>query len=227
METNDIPRIWNLMGQLFRSHPWHGVPIGDQVPEVVTAYIEMTPTDTIKYELDKATGIRKVDRPQLYSNVCPALYGLIPQTYCAERTAQLCMDRCGRTGIAGDGDPLDICILTEKHITHGNILMQAVPIGGLRMLDGNEADDKIIAVMKNDAAYQDWHSIEDCPDSLITRLRHYFLTYKQSPDAIKRECEITQVYGRAEAYEVIRASQEDYKTHYEGLAEMLKQALGL
>jgi inorganic pyrophosphatase len=226
MNNQDIPKIWNLMGQLFRSHPWHGVPVGERSPDVVTAYIEMTPTDTIKYELDKATGIRKVDRPQLYSNVCPALYGLIPQTYCAERTAALSMARTGRIGIAGDGDPLDICILTEKHISHGNILMQAVPIGGLRLLDGNEADDKIIAVMKNDAAYQKWHTLEDCPESLITRLRHYFLTYKQSPDALKLECEITDIYGRDEAHEVIRASQDDYTDHFGGLAELLKQALG-
>ena len=213
------------MGLLFRSHPWHGVPIGDRSPEVVTAYIEMTPTDTVKYELDKTTGILKIDRPQLYSSVCPVLYGLVPQTYCAERVADLCMMRNGTTGIIGDGDPLDICVLTEKHISHGNVLMQVIPIGGLRMLDGNEADDKIIAVMQNDAAYKDWRSVEDCPDSLVVRLRHYFLTYKQSPDAMYRECDITHVYGREEAHEVIRRSQQDYSAHFAGIEDALGRAL--
>jgi inorganic pyrophosphatase len=81
--------------------------------------------------------------------------------------------------------------------------------------------------MKDDAAYEHWNSIEDCPHSLVTRLRHYFLTYKQSPDVSQRHCEITNVYGRHEAHAVIRASIEDYETHYGGLSELLKQALDL
>lgn len=219
-----VPRP--VMDRLYRSHPWHGVPIGEDAPAIVTVYIEVTPTDTIKYELDKDTGILKVDRPQLYSNVCPALYGFIPQTYCAERTAALCMARSGRRDIQGDGDPLDICVLSEKHVSHGNILLQALPIGGFRLLDGNEADDKIIAVMKNDAAYQEIESIRDCPASLINRLRHYFLTYKQSPDADRRRCEIVDVYDRDGAYEVINESRRDYEVHYGELAEGLRRVLG-
>ena len=219
--------LWSLMGLLFRSHPWHGVPIGEEAPEFVTAYIEMTPNDTAKYELDKTTGIMKLDRPQLYSSVCPTLYGMIPQTYCGERVADLCMTRNASMNVVGDGDPLDICVLTEKPITRANILMQTVPIGGLRMLDGNEADDKIIAVLKGDLAYIDYRDISDCPKSLITRLRHYFLSYKQSPDEKRQECEITHIYGRDEAHEVIRRSSEDYKKRFAGLEQLLASAIDM
>ena len=123
----------------------------------------------------------------------------------------MCSDRTGRPGIVGDGDPMDICVLTEKDITHGNILVQAIPIGGLRMLDGSEADDKILAVLLGDVAFGSWRDISDCPAPLLDRLRHYFLTYKQSPDRIAAPCEITHVYGREEAFEVIRRSHDDYR----------------
>ena len=131
----------SLLGLLFQAHPWHGVSIGPHAPEKVTAYIEIVPTDTVKYELDKVTGHLRIDRPQLFSNVCPALYGLIPQTYCGSRVAAYCREKTGLANISGDQDPLDICVLTEKAITHGDILLRARPIGGLRMLDGVEADD--------------------------------------------------------------------------------------
>src|SRR5205085_3609184 len=74
---------------LFKSHPWHGVPIGADAPDVVTVYIEIVPSDTVKYELDKDTGLLKIDRPQRFSNVCPTLYGFIPQTHCGERNAEM------------------------------------------------------------------------------------------------------------------------------------------
>ena len=106
------------------------------------------PTDTVKYEMDKDTGILRMDRPQQYSNVCPSLYGFMPQTLCGDRVAALCMERTGRRGIVGDGDPMDICVLTEREIPHGDILVEAMPIGGLRMIDGDEADDKIVAVLR-------------------------------------------------------------------------------
>jgi inorganic pyrophosphatase len=197
-----------------RAHPWHGVPIGPDAPRIVTCYIEIVPTDTVKYEVDKETGILKIDRPQLYSNICPSLYGFIPQTYCAEDVARACERRTGRSGIRGDGDPLDICVLTENKISHGDILVQAVPIGGLRMIDGNEADDKIIAVLNRDAAYSGWTDIADCPPSLIDRLRHYFLTYKQGPDSAGAGVEIAEVYGAAEARDTILSSRIDYEAHF-------------
>ena len=218
--------LLKLMGMIFRSHPWHGVSIGSNWPEVVTTYIEIVPTDTVKYEMDKSSGILKIDRPQRFSNITPSLYGFIPPTFCAERVADLCCDRTGRTGIVGDGDPLDICVLAEKAITHGNILMQAVPIGGLRMIDGDEADDKIIAVMKGDAAYGGWRDIDECPASLIERLQHYFLTYKRAPGETGNVCEITHVYDRSEAHECIRRSREDYLAHYGDIEALFASKFG-
>ena len=205
-------------GSLARAHPWHGVAIGADAPATVTAYIEIVPTDTVKYEIDKVSGFLKIDRPQQYSNICPSLYGFIPQTFCAERIAELCMARTGRTAIVGDGDPLDICVLTEKEISHGDILVQAIPIGGLRMIDRNEADDKIIAVMKGDAVYGGWRTIKEAPAAVIERWRHYFLTYKDTPGSGQRKVEITHVYGVEEAHEVIRRSQEDYARRFAGAA---------
>lgn len=199
----------------YMAHPWHGISPGSDVPSIVNAFIEMTPADSVKYEIDKATGFLKVDRPQKFSNIVPALYGFIPRSYCAGQVAEFCMEKTGRSGIVGDKDPLDICVLTERNITHGNILVPAIPIGGLRMIDGGEADDKIIAILKGDEVYNQWQSIEDCPDSLINRLRHYFLTYKQMPgEAPQKTVEITHVYGQSEAHEVILRSVRDYEQHY-------------
>src|SRR4051812_25726042 len=123
----------------YRAHPWHGVSRGPLFPGLLTAYIEIVPNDTVKYEMDKVTGILRMDRPQQYSNVCPTLYGFVPRTLCAERVGEMCSERTGRPGIVGDGDPMDICILTERELTHGDVLVQAIPIGGLRMIDGQEA----------------------------------------------------------------------------------------
>jgi inorganic pyrophosphatase len=202
---------------LFKSHPWHGVPIGSAAPDRITVYVEMVPTDTVKYELDKDTGLLTVDRPQKYSNVPPSLYGFVPRTLCASAVAALCAERTGRRGLVGDMDPLDICVITEKHIAHGNIVVQAEPVGGLRMLDGNEVDDKIVAVLHGDAVYGAAREISDLPALLLDRLRHYFLTYKQGPDEAHRSCEITDVYGRAEAHEVFTRSRRDYDEAFSAL----------
>lgn len=210
---------------LFRAHPWHGVPIGDDAPEVINCYIEVVPTDTVKYELDKQTGLLKIDRPQKFSNVCPALYGLLPRTYCGERIAALSIDRTGRTGIHGDKDPLDVCVLAERAVSHGDVLVRARPIGGLRVLDGAEADDKIIAVLVGDAAYGHVRDVQECPRPLIDRLRHYFETYKLAPGTDDGPCEITHVYGRDEAHEVIRRGQDDYREQFGSLSTMLDAAL--
>lgn len=216
--------IWQALGVLFKSHPWHGVSPGAHVPEVVTTYVEIVPTDTVKYEMDKVTGILRVDRPQQFSNVCPSLYGFIPQTLCAEQVGAYCAERTGREQVVGDGDPMDICVLTERAISHGDVLVQAIPIGGLRMIDRNEADDKIIAVLQGDGVYGGWRDVDDCPGSLLDRLRHYFLTYKQGPDGKARTVEITHVYGRDEAHEVIRRSQADYTSRFRGIEDLLSAA---
>lgn len=196
----------------FRLHPWHGLELGEKAPEIVNCYIEMVPTDTIKYELDKTTGILKVDRPQQYSSLCPTLYGLLPQTYSGRRVADFCQKKAAQNSIVGDEDPLDICVLTERVIVRGDIIVKAIPIGGFRLIDNNQADDKIIAVLAGDFLYENFKDISECPESLIERLRHYFLTYKDSPDMkIKRKVQILHTYGREEAYEIIKLSMQDYR----------------
>ncbi|MBN9683351.1 MULTISPECIES: inorganic pyrophosphatase [unclassified Corallococcus] len=193
-----------------QAHPWHGISPGPEAPEVVTAYIEIVPTDAVKYEMDKESGILMLDRPQRFSSQCPTLYGFIPRTYCGEQVAKRCAERTGVKEIRGDGDPIDICVLTEKVVSNGNLLVHAVPVGGFRMIDGDEADDKIIAVLESDLVYGELQYIAQLPRPLLDRLKHYFLTYKQIPGEGKRSVEIAEVYDRQEAMEVIRRSMRDY-----------------
>ncbi len=207
-------RLRDLLAKLFQAHPWHGVPPGPDAPAVVTAYIEIVPTDAVKYELDKPSGRLRVDRPQRFSSMCPAPYGFIPQTFCGTSVAALCESRTHRQGIRGDGDPLDICVLTERPAAHGDFFVRAVPIGGLRMIDGDEADDKIIAVLESDVTYGALRDIADAPRGLIERLQHYFLSYKQLPNEASRRVQITEIYHADEAFEVIRRSIHDYRATY-------------
>lgn len=223
---NNLELIWTEIRSILKAHPWHGVHIGKHAPAIVTTFIEIVPTDTVKYEVDKESGYLKVDRPQKFSNVCPTPYGFIPQTYCDKHVAEICMKRTGKTNILGDGDPLDICVLTEKPITHNNILLKAAPIGGLRLIDGNEADDKIIAVMQGDDIFSNWNDISDCPDQLIDRLKHYFLTYKEKPGSTKQTCEIAEVYGSDDAYEIVEASYKDYEAKFGNMIKLLGDGKG-
>ena len=220
MSTRIMDPIGRLMGLRYKSHPWHGVEIGPEAPEVITCFVEMVPKDTVKYEVDKVSGYLKIDRPQKYSNLVPALYGFIPQTFSGEKVAEYSREKTGNKEITGDSDPIDICILTEKEITHGDILVRARPIGGFRMIDENEADDKIIAVLNNDAVYGGYKTIDDCPPMVIARLKHYFLTYKDLPGN-KRDCEITHTYGIEEAHEIINLSIRDYQIKFESLDNAL------
>ena len=214
--------IGKLMGLRYKSHPWHGVELGDKAPEYLTCFIEMVSTDTVKYEVDKTSGYLKLDRPQKYSNVVPALYGFLPQTFSGKLVAEYCMEKSGKTDIKGDGDPIDICVLTEKTITHGDILVKAVPIGGFRMIDGNESDDKIIAVLRHDAVYGNYKDISDCPSLILDRLQHYFLTYKDLPGQ-QAQVEITHIFGIEEAHEIIRRSMDDYRQRFENLEMLLRE----
>lgn len=210
-----------LMGLRYKSHPWHGVNIGDQAPCQVTCFIEMVSTDTVKYEVDKESGYLKIDRPQKYSTTIPALYGFLPQTYSGPRSAAISNEILKRNDIVGDGDPVDVCVLTEKVITHGDILVKAKPVGGIRMLDHNQADDKIICVLANDAVYGDIEDVSQLPPLVVERLRHYFLTYKDLPGA-KRNVEVTHIYGAEEARNVIMACVEDYNDRFNNLEAMFK-----
>lgn len=214
--------IGKLMGLRYKSHPWHGVEIGDKAPQTVTAFIEMVSTDTVKYEVDKVSGYLRLDRPQLYSNFIPALYGFLPQTYSGKLVAEFCMLKSGLEGIKGDGDPIDICVLTEKDISHGDILVRAIPIGGFRMIDKDESDDKIIAVLCNDAVYGGLQDISQLPGLVTDRLKHYFLTYKDLPGQ-QRRVEINQTFGCDEAHEIITRAMEDYRKRFENLESILKE----
>lgn len=189
----------------WRPHPWHGLEPGPDAPRIVNAYIEITPFDLMKYEVDKASGYLRVDRPQRTSSQPPSLYGFIPQTYCGERVRRLAPG-CER----GDGDPLDICVISERPINHSEVLLRAVVVGGLKIIDRGEADDKIIAVLEGDYVWGDAHEIGDLPGALLERIEHYFSTYKLVPDQ-PPGIEVTGRYGYSEAAAVIRASIDDYR----------------
>lgn len=198
------------MKPVYKAHPWHGIPIGDEAPDIVTTFIEIVPSDTIKYEIDKDSGFLKIDRPQKYSNIIPSLYGFIPQTYCGDIVAEFAKANGATSVEGGDGDPLDICVLSSHHISHGDILLQARPIGGFCFIDKGEADDKIIAVLLGDQIYGKFNDLHEMPEGVIERLKHYFLTYKNLPGE-PQQCEIAYDYGKDIAKEVIKKSMEDYR----------------
>jgi inorganic pyrophosphatase len=200
----------------WQAHPWHGISAGDRAPDVITVYIELVPADMLKYELDKESGLLKPDRPQLYSSLSPEPYGFVPRTLCGPAVAALAARAIGRPGLAGDQDPLDVCVLTERPLNHGGVIVRARTIGGLRMFDGAEVDDKIIAVLESDPTYEAWRDIEDCPKMLVDRIRHYFLTYKDMPGATSPRTELAGLYDAATAREVITAARRDYDDRFGG-----------
>lgn len=204
--------LTELLAVLFQAHPWHGVPAYAS-SDVLNAYIEIAPTDTVKYELDKPSGLLRLDRPQRFSSLCPTLYGFIPQTYCGDEVAKRCMERTKQSGIEGDGDPLDVCVLSENLVAQG-VLTRVKPIGGLRMIDGRQADDKIIAVLEADVAFGQMNNISELPRGVLDRLQHYFLSYKRRPQDDKARVEIAEVYDRTEALEVVKCSLADYRTGF-------------
>jgi len=188
----------------FRPHPWHGLETGPDPPDVLNAFIEITPFDLMKYEVDKVSGYLRIDRPQRSSAQHPSLYGFVPRTYCGERVRKLAPG-----ARRGDGDPLDICVLSERVIARSEIIVRARVIGGLQMIDGGEADDKLIAVLENDYVWGEARKLADLPAVLVERLQHYFLTYKLVPGQ-RSKARITGVYGQEHARKVVRAAMEDY-----------------
>lgn len=187
----------------WRPHPWHGLEAGPDLPEFVTAFIELTPFDLVKYEVDKTTGYVRVDRPQRNTSVPPTLYGFVPRTDCGERVKAL-FPKAKR----GDGDPLDICVVSERPIERSEVLLTARVVGGLQMLDGGEADDKIVAVLDGDHQWSGVREVEDLPEILVERLRHYFETYKLVPGK-EASVSIEGAYGREHAAKVIQAAVDD------------------
>lgn len=192
----------------WRPHPWHGLEVGPEPPGVVHAYIEITPYDLVKYEIDKSTGYIRVDRPQQTSSQPPSMYGFIPRTFCGERVQAL-SPKSNR----GDGDPLDICVVSERPITRSEVILNARVVGGLQVIDGGEADDKIIAVLENDNFWGDVQDITELPGNLVDRLQHYFETYKLVAGQNPR-ISVEAVYGREHALKVVKASIDDYEMEY-------------
>ena len=195
----------------WRPHPWHGIDVGPKPPRIVHAYIESTPFNHIKYEVDKQTGYLRVDRPHRTSSLPPTLYGFIPQTYCGNRVGAL-MD--GAT--QGDDDPLDICVVSDRPIDRAELILNARVVGGLPMLDGGEADDKIIAVLEKDHVWSSVNDISELPQSIVERLAHYFSTYKSMPGEAST-VHVGPAYGREHAEKVIKLSMDDYQDKFSTL----------
>jgi len=192
----------------WRPHPWHGLEVGPNPPALVHAYIEITPYDLVKYEIDKSTGYLRVDRPQRTSSQPPTLYGFIPRTYCGKAVGALSND-----AVEGDHDPLDICVLSERPIDRSEVILNARVVGGLKVIDNGEADDKIIAILENDNVWRDVENISDLPGVLVERMRHYFLTYKMVHGENKL-VSLESVYDSVHARSVVLAAIKDYKATF-------------
>lgn len=194
----------------FRAHPWHGLTVGEDAPAVVEAYIEITPFDAVKYEIDKRTGYLRVDRPQGSSALPPTLYGFIPRTYCADRVAAL----TPRADV-GDLDPLDICVLSQQRITRAEVVLSARVVGGIRLLDDGEADDKIVACLTSDTVFDFAKDLKQLPTAVVNRLVHYFATYKMDVAGTgENSIEVVGTYNAEEARAVVRASMDDYNENF-------------
>lgn len=168
----------------------------------------MTLFDLVKYEVDKSTGYLMVDRPQRTSLLPPTLYGFVPRTYCARRVTAL-MPGSDK----GDGDPLDICVISEHPINQLEVILNVRVVGGLPMMDRSEPDDKIIGVLESDGMWNGVDDIAELPASTPKRLRHYFMTYKTLPGE-QSEVLIGEAYGREHALKVVDAAIEDYVDEY-------------
>ena len=173
----------------------------------------MVPTDGVKYEIDKITGYLMVDRPQRFSTFCPTLYGFVPRTYCGKQVAAHPLPGSPQVD-RGDGDPLDVCVLTDRPISRGEIILQARPIGGLRMVERSEADDKIIAVLLGDPMFGEMTDVRQLPRAVIDRLRHYFLTYKALPGEVDARISVDPVYDAMEARAILMAAARDYQAEF-------------
>ncbi len=169
-------------------HPWHKVEIGKDAPTLVTAVIEVPKGSKTKYELDKTSGLIRVDRVLFSSVHYPANYGFIPQTYCEDR------------------DPLDILVLGQDAVVPLSIMV-AKPIGVMKMVDQGEADDKIIAVHVHDPEYAHYESIDDLPPHRLIEVKRFFEDYKTLE---KKNVVVEQFLGRADALRIVEEARMFY-----------------
>ena len=174
------------------NNPWHDVELGENSPEIVNAIIEIPKDSTLKYELDKKTGMLKLDR-MLYSSVhYPGDYGFLPRT------------------LWHDGDPIDILILTNRPVMPLTIVSARI-IGVLKMIDGKEEDDKLIGVYDTDPRFKEFQSMKDIPKHTITEIRHFFESYKHLQG---KECKILEMLDKEEAIKKIEESIEIYNKKF-------------
>lgn len=167
---------------------WHDIEVGEKAPEIVNAIIEIPKDEKIKYEYDKKTGLLKLDR-FLHSAVhYPGDYGFVPQT------------------LWDDGDPLDIIVLTGRPV-YPMTLAEVRILGVLRMIDGNEKDDKLIGVYDCDPRYAEYEGVKDIPKHTIAELKHFFETYKLLQG---KECKILQILDKSDAWKDIKLGQNLY-----------------
>jgi inorganic pyrophosphatase len=173
-------------------HPWHEVSIGVNPPEVVNAIIEIPKGSRAKYEIDKESGLIKLDRVIFASMYYPLNYGFIPQT------------------LGEDHDPLDIVVLTQVTVVP-RCLISAKVIGVMQMVDRGEADDKIIAVAEHDPSVSHINDIKDLPAHLLAELKHFFENYKTLEN---KKVIVDEILHKEEAHKIINASIELYKTTF-------------
>lgn len=198
---------------LYTTHPWHSIELKNN-DNSYNAFVEICPNDGLKYELCKKTGLLKVDRPQKYSNSCPCLYGFLPQTLSDEESSLYCSKKTNIKNLKGDSDPLDICVFTNFKANNG-IIVKTKIIGGLRLIDGGEVDDKIIAVLCDDPVYGKINDIKQFDKDLLEILKHYFLTYKGVKGTkIHKKVKIVEHYGKKEAIKIISLAELDYKNKF-------------
>jgi len=173
-------------------HPWHGVPSGTHAPRVVNAIIEIPQGSRCKYEIDKASGLLKLDRVIYSSFYYPINYGFIPQSY------------------GGDKDPLDILVITTLPV-QPLTLMEAKVIGVMQMVDSGEPDDKIIAVAANDPGVNHYNNIEELPQHFFDELRHFFEEYKK----LENKSVLVEDFGdKAKALEIISTALTFYQVTF-------------
>jgi len=170
-------------------HPWHGVSPGENAPRIVTAVIEIPQGSRCKYEIDKATGLLKLDRIIYSSFHYPINYGFIPQTY------------------GGDKDPLDILVITSLPVVPLT-MMEAKVIGVMQMIDQGEADDKIIAVAAKDPTVNHYNNIEELQPHFFDELRHFFEEYKKLE---KKAVRVEEFGDKTKAISIVQESIVYYK----------------